>query len=347
MGQADRRAHLGHGGRPGSPPGRRAGPGGAGAGTRARSSTVRRPVGLVEGPPGGADGPVDVAHGPVGCDPQHLLGGRVDVLVGRAALGVDQLTVDVQPLFVQEVAHGRPSVRQPENPVSRLGGHVQHLVEQVEEGGDVEGLGQVVGRRRAGGSGGSGGSWRRPRPPRRGWRRWPGPPCRRWSTTSPPRSGRCTSSRIRSGRCWPASSRPMRALQGGHELDAGAPGQDPLDQPQVGQVVLDVEDGRRRGRTVGRRGDGFLVGSVGGLLGRAHRAARWRTSSPRRACCRPRSCRAMASTSRWDRARPRPVPWMPAASASRRSNGVKSRSSRSGRMPGPVSATRTVAVSSA
>src|SRR4030095_2118484 len=60
----------------------------------------------VERAPRGGDRPVDVLGRGVRSHPDHLLGGRVHVLVGPAAARRDELTVDQQPLFVQEVAHG-------------------------------------------------------------------------------------------------------------------------------------------------------------------------------------------------------------------------------------------------
>ena len=105
VGQRDRGAHLGHGRGPDLlqvvPQG----------GVQLAQATgpqvdVRGPVGLVEGPAGGGDGPVDVAHRRVGGDPEHLLVRRVDVLVGRATLGVDELAVDEEPFLVPEVHHG-------------------------------------------------------------------------------------------------------------------------------------------------------------------------------------------------------------------------------------------------
>ena len=46
------------------------------------------------------DGALDVGGGGVGGHADDLLGGRVDVVVDLAALGLDELAVDVEALFV-------------------------------------------------------------------------------------------------------------------------------------------------------------------------------------------------------------------------------------------------------
>ena len=56
-------------------------------------------VRLVEGAARGADRPFHVGGRGVGDRPDHLFGGRVDVAVRAATLGLDELPVDEHPRF--------------------------------------------------------------------------------------------------------------------------------------------------------------------------------------------------------------------------------------------------------
>ena len=68
---------------------------------------VGGPVRLVERPPSSGDGTAEVVGRGVGRHPDHCFGGRVHVVVDLAALGLDELAVDVEALFVPHARHGQ------------------------------------------------------------------------------------------------------------------------------------------------------------------------------------------------------------------------------------------------
>ena len=77
---------------------------------------IGRPCGGVEGMPSGGDRPLDVGDGGVGGHTEDLLGGRIDVRIGRAPRRLDQLTVDQEAFLVPQLGHVLPRAGRWERP---------------------------------------------------------------------------------------------------------------------------------------------------------------------------------------------------------------------------------------
>ena len=159
-------------------------------------------------------------------------------------------------------------------------------------------------------------------------------PAARAARRRPDMSGRWRSSRTRSGRCSRGQLEAEAPLHAPRSARcSGRRREDPLDQPEVGQVVLDVEHGRRVGRRraagVGRRASAVVAGATLGASAtrqldperRAHADGRCSTLDRRRPSPRPGRLRqGQADAGALDAG----------CSAPSRSNGVNSRSRCSG-----------------